>query len=253
MMSNLRQISNSRDAQQFDIPEGIINYLLKRNRNDNPPIRRRYWISEIVGCQRKSYYKQLGFEQEELLNDSTIESMWDAARGNLLHKLTYAYRWRELDVEYPIPLEDGRIAVVVGRLDMYDWRTKKIIDLKTTKFVAWQMKNGFIPNPEHILQVQCYDIVFSQILPVENLAIVYADMSSIVAYRVQRRDLTEWLRTRIQYIESSIADSKIPIGEVSGLCKYCKYQTRCFNDGNGLTDKPLSIPHETRVIKEEMG
>lgn len=140
--------------------------------------------------------------------------MWDAARGNLLHKLTYAYRWRELDVEYPIPLQSGKIAVVVGRLDMYDWRTKEIIDLKTTKFIAWQIKN-FIPNPEHILQVQCYDIVFSQILPVESLITVYVDMSDIVAYKVQRRNLREWLRTKIQNLENCILDSKVPIGEVS--------------------------------------
>lgn len=105
---NLDFETNCREAEQFDIPEGIISYLLKRNRNFNTPIRSRYWVSDIVGCQRKSYYKQLGFEQEELISDSKIESMWDAARGDLLHKLTYAYRWRELNVEYPIPLQSGK-------------------------------------------------------------------------------------------------------------------------------------------------
>ena len=34
----------------------------------------------------------------------------------------------------------------------------------------------------------------------------------------------------------------IPKGEVSGLCQFCRYQTRCSTDGGGLTDKPLSIP-----------
>ncbi len=231
----------SREAEQFDIPEGIISYLLKRNRNINPPIRSRYWISDIVGCQRKNYYKQLGLEQEELISDSTIATMWDAARGDLLHKLTYAYRWRELDIEYPIPLDDGRIAVVVGRLDMYDWRTKTIIDLKTTKFIKWQIKQGFIPRLEHILQVQCYETIFSNFIPIESLKIVYADMSDIVAYKIQKSDLTEWIRKRIQEIEESLLDNSIPIGEVSGLCKYCRFQTRCKSDGNGLTGKPLSI------------
>jgi hypothetical protein len=61
--------------------------------------------------------------------------MWDTVRGDLLHKITYAYKWREMDTEYPILFKDGRTAVVIGRLDMYDWRSKTIIDLKTTKFI----------------------------------------------------------------------------------------------------------------------
>jgi hypothetical protein len=107
----------------------------------------------------KDYYKELGIEKEELLSDATLESMWGAARGDLLHKMTYAYRWRELDTDHYIQLKDGRSAVLAGRLDMYDWRMKTIIDLKITKFIKWQIKQGFIPRLEHILQVQCYDTV----------------------------------------------------------------------------------------------
>jgi len=70
--------------------------------------------------------------------------------------------------------------------------------------------------------------VFSQILPVENLVIVYADMSNIVAFRVQRRDLREWLKIKIQNLENAIFGNKVPAGEVSGLCKFCRYQIRCY-------------------------
>jgi hypothetical protein len=138
--------------------------------------------------------------------------MENGFRGDLLHKITYAYRWRELDTDYYILLKDGRRAELVGRLDMYDWRTKTIIDLKTTKLIKWQIKQGFIPRPEHILQVQCYDTMFSQMLPIENLNIVYADMSDIITYKIQRRNLTEWIRTRIQEIEDFIIGNKVPIG-----------------------------------------
>lgn len=119
-----------------------------------------------------------------------------------------------------------------------------IIDLKTTKFVRWQIKQGFLPKPEHILQLQCYNTMFSEYMPVENLNIVYADMSDIVTYKVQKHDLTDWIKTRIQKIESA-KTKNIPIGEVSGLCKYCRYQTRCSEDGNGLADKPLPTPKST--------
>ncbi len=67
-------------------------------------------------------------------------------------------------------------------------------------------------------------------------------MSDIVAYKIQKRDLTEWIKKRIQDIENSVIDNSVPIGEVSGLCKYCRFQTRCYNDGDGMTDRPLSKP-----------
>ena len=138
--------------------------------------------------------------------------------------------------------EDGNEATVAGRLDMYDWKTKTVIDLKSTKFVKWQIKKGFLPKLEHVLQVQCYDTMFSDFLPIENLNIVYVDNADIITYKVERRDLTEWIRTRIQEIENSVNGGKIPKGEASGLCQFCKYQTKCFNQGDGIEHKPLSTP-----------
>lgn len=242
-MSEVKQIDSSiSEVKETDVPNGIINFLLKKNRMISVDAKYRYWISDIVACQRKTYYKALGIEEEELLKDTSLEGMWDTVRGDFLHQLTYAYKWREMDIEHHVPLRDGRTAILVGRLDMYDWKEKEIIDLKTTKFIKWQIKQGYLPKLEHIIQVQCYDTIFSKILPVENLSIVYADMSDIVAYKIQKRDLTEWIKRRIQEIEDSLLYNNVPHGEVSGLCKYCRYQTKCYNDKNGLTDKPISRP-----------
>jgi len=229
-------------TEEIDAPEGIVNFLQKRNGLFSKDYTSRYSVTELVGCQRKSLFKQQKIPQEELLSDTTLESMWASVRGDFLHQMTYAYKWREMDIEHYVPLKDGRVATLAGRLDMYDWKTKTIIDLKTTKFVRWQIKQGFLPKPEHILQLQCYDTMFSAYMPVENLNIVYADMSDIVTYKVQKRDLTDWINTRIQEIESAKTSVNIPNGEVSGLCKFCKYQTKCFEAGNGLTNKPLSTP-----------
>ena len=232
-------------ATEVDTPQGIVDFLQKRNGLYSKDYESRFSVTELVGCQRKSVYKQLGVSREELLADSSLESMWATVRGDFLHNMTYAYKWREMDIEHYVPLENGKVATLAGRLDMYDWKTKTIIDLKTTKFVRWQIKKGLLPKPEHILQVQCYDTMFSDYMPVENLNIVYADMSDIVTYKIQKRDLTEWIKTRIQEIESAKDNKKIPNGEVTSLCKFCRYQTRCFEDGNGLTDKPLSVPQST--------
>lgn len=240
------------ESEQIEIPEGIVNFLQKKNGKIiplNPPLRNRYWISDIVGCKRKAYYKKIGIEEEDIVG----EELWYKTRGDFLHKLTYAYRWRELDIEYYIPLKDGKTAAVVGRIDMYDWKTKTIIDLKTKKSINWQAKRGFIPSREDILQVQCYDSVFSQRLPIEGLKIVYADTSDIIAYKIQRRNHREWLKTKIQQIEDSISNNRVPTGDVSGLCKYCKYQTKCYNDGNGLIEKPLSVPKNTSETADKGG
>jgi CRISPR/Cas system-associated exonuclease Cas4 (RecB family) len=67
-------------------------------------------------------------------------------------------------------------------------------------------------------------------------------MSDIVTYGINRNNLKEWIKTRIQKIEDCVLESIVPREEVSGVCKYCRYQTNCYNDTNGLTSKPLSIP-----------
>lgn len=46
--------------------------------------------------------------------------MWNTVRGDLLHQISYAYKWREMDIEYNILLKNDRNATLVGRLDMYD-------------------------------------------------------------------------------------------------------------------------------------
>ena len=230
-------------TEEIDTPQGIVNFLQKRHGvfNFSPRIKR-YSVTELVGCQRKSFYKQSGVEQEEFQNDMTVEGMWSAVRGDFLHNMTYAYKWREMDMEYKVPLENGQFATLAGRLDMYDWKSKTIIDLKSTKLVKWQIKKGFLPKLEHALQLQCYDTMFSKYLPIENLNIVYVDNSDIITYKVERKDLTQWIQTRIQEIENAKVKNETPDGEPNGLCQFCKYQTKCFNEGNGIEHAPLSTP-----------
>lgn len=78
-----------------------------------------------------------------------------------------------MDIEHYVPLKDVKVATIAGRLDMYDWKTATIIDLKTTKIVKWQIKQGFIPRAEHILQLQGYGTMFSKVFQVENLNIIW--------------------------------------------------------------------------------
>ena len=48
---------------------------------------------------------------------------------------------------------------------------------------------------------------------------------------------------KIDLLINQKKSSEITIkGEETGLCQFCRYQTKCFEEGNGLTAKPLSIP-----------
>ncbi len=83
-------------------------------------------------------------------------------------------------------------------------------------------------------------------IPVENLNIVYVDMNDIITFKVPIRNLTKWIKTRINEIEAALSNKTIPPGEISGLCQFCRYQSRCYNDGNGLTAKPMSVPKQNK-------
>lgn len=235
-MNTIQQTNNLKQTvQAANVPALVIDYLERKTKRINSITRSRYSVTDIVGCQRKNYYNRLEVEEEEILDDKTVENMWDSVRGEFLHQLSYASRWRELDIEYPVGLRFGRAVTLSGSwIIMYDWKTRTIIDLKTTKFVKWQIQQGFIPRSEHILQLQCYSTIFSRIIPVEELNILYSDMGDIVVYKVQKRDLAGWINLRIQRLEDSLDNHEVPQGEPSGLCKYCRYQTRCYNYGGGL-------------------
>lgn len=46
-------------SEEIDTPEGIVNFLQKRNGLYSKDYTSKYSVTELVGCQRKSFYKQL--------------------------------------------------------------------------------------------------------------------------------------------------------------------------------------------------
>ena len=234
------------ETEKTSIPEGIVTYLERRAgiKRDREPLN--FSVSKIIGCLRKTYYREMGVEKDILSRDIELENLWSTTRGDLLHEITRAYKWRELDADYKVFLKNGRFATVSGRLDMYDWKSMTVIDLKTTKFVDWQIRNGYIPKAEHILQVQIYGTIFSRLIPIEKLCLVYADMNQLVAYRVKRKDMSTWITERVRKLDNSLNRKTPPQGEVSGLCQFCNYQKKCLEDGNGISYKS-----KTRSLKNK--
>ena len=74
--------------------------------------------------------------------------------------MTKAYNWNELDIDFQIPLGNGKFGTISGRLDMYDWKTKTIIDLKTTKDVYSQAEERTIPKKKIFYKFSVMELFF---------------------------------------------------------------------------------------------
>ena len=53
-------------VKEIETPNGIVNFLQKRNGLLNYRENRRYSVTDVVGCSRKAFYKELGVKQETL-------------------------------------------------------------------------------------------------------------------------------------------------------------------------------------------
>jgi RecB family exonuclease len=147
-----------------------------------------------------------------------------------LHNLTYAYKWRELDIEKEVQLDDGDKVTLHGRLDMYDYKKGDIIDLKSTSAVKWQQEKGLIPRGNDIDQLQCYGTLFLDLVKVSELTSLYADMKNLIAFRIPFIDREFWIKARLARLHSALETLNTPVAEPSKLCDICAYQDRCHKE-----------------------
>lgn len=211
-----------------DVPNGIVAYL---NRNKNFDSFRKpyhYWITDICGCLRQSYYKLSG-TPEDSNSDSTVEDLWSLQSRRYLHNLTYSYKWREFDIEKELLAKDiDEKLFIHGKLDMYDYKSQTIIDLKTTNAVKWQHGKGLIPRELDIDQIQCYSSLFNSKIPVSCLTLLYADMKNLIPFHIPLIDKREWIEKRTLQLHIALNIVRMPPpAETSSLCDYCKFKQRC--------------------------
>jgi hypothetical protein len=76
----------------------------------------------------------------------------------------------------------GEILSIRGRLDIYDYKTGRIVDLKTSNAIKWQHEKGFIPRHSDILQLLCYGSIFHGTVKVSQLTLIYADLKDMLAF-----------------------------------------------------------------------
>jgi CRISPR/Cas system-associated exonuclease Cas4 (RecB family) len=236
--------NNNQELSDISFHDGkisneIITHFLKFNKvtsQTNNKEETIYSVKELCGCLRQVYYERSGVLPDEVNKQPTVLESWISSRRMHLHnQLTYAYKWRELDINMSIFCDDiDESLTVSGRLDVYDWKTKTIIDFKTTKNLKWQIEKKYIPRKEDILQIQCYGKLFSNNIQVSNLTLKYIDediMDVFFECSIPLMNNLKWIKERITEIYTAVSITKTPpTPEVSSACKYCKYKKRCQND-----------------------
>jgi hypothetical protein len=173
--------------QPYNIQEilhAISAYLVQVNSKINNRKHNHYWVKDICQCLRRSHY-EITLTTRDDDSHLALEALWVIWSRPFLHNPTYAYRWRELDVRRRFQLiDENSTAFLEGRLDVFDYETGNIIDLKTSSAVKWQFAQRRIPRTDHIDQIQCYGTLFRDILNVSSLMLLYADMKNLIAFSI---------------------------------------------------------------------
>lgn len=240
-------------STEVPIPAHIVTAIEKnatkfkdRNIPKDPP---NYNVTNLAWCSRLTYYHLMQFPRE-ILDSDGFNSGFNLYRGNSLHwSFSRIYRWSELPLKVEFSISRGRSVTISARLDMYDPDSGgTILDLKTTKWASWQKRSSFLPRKKDLRQLAIYEYLYAKlakILPVKKLTLLYLDMAEIFAYDLPIPNDTErWLRARIESIEDARETKIAPTGEVTALCSYCPFQSRCRDDAGGITTTPKSHPEE---------
>ena len=235
---------------EIPVQEEIVDAVMKKKKNVaiSGKYIRNHTPSRLSWCVRMAFYYIMGFEFEQIVGED-FYSKYNMFRGNALHNaFERIYPWSELPLKLPVTITNGKEVIVSGRLDLYRPNDATVIDLKTTKYVKWQQKSGFLPRAKDINQLQIYSVLYKPILPIKKLELIYADMADIISFDVPIAvNAEKWLINRLDIIDNAVDSTITPIGEVSKLCDYCPYQTRCHGEPGGITTSPKSHPKEEKL------
>jgi hypothetical protein len=188
---------------------------------DNKPLRNMYYLREVIGCVRRSYYER----KIPADNFPTLRSLYSRKRGELFGGITGSKGWQELDCVVDLNVDNEPVKFT-ARLDCYDPKQHGITELKSLEGVF----DRELPREKDVLQVQCYGTLFKNAIGglVSWLRLLYLDMNEFLQIHVEQRDMSQWLKERVNTLHRAVRDSKPPAEEVSQDCKYCAYKTKCI-------------------------
>lgn len=205
---------------QFDYP--ILKAMQKRIRK---------WqgisVTSLLGCLRKVC---LEVREDVYLNP---KELYYAFRGQLFHSVIYEAQPLGAICEKRF---ERRIAGInlSGHPDVIYPEKRKLVDYKSTKKVPKDDK----PHAQHDIQVNLYRYLVLPYYRIDELEIVYFDMSKVKRVKVEVMDekkLLEWLIPRLKKLKKALEGGELPerVGsEGWWQCRgYCPFTKICWPEG----------------------
>jgi CRISPR/Cas system-associated exonuclease Cas4 (RecB family) len=196
----------------------VLHSLLNRNSKEKKEHERpRFGVGTLTSnCLRQAYYKMT---EEEILD---LDKLWVFSRGHALHEFVTQTLAPKTEKEIFVTKKFNNFDII-GFIDaMYN---NVIYEFKTTTNIP------DTPQSHHTLQVQGYYSLLDENLQkeIENIKIVYMNLSKVKAYEVQQRDITAFMESRAAFLVQSLKMKTPPRREITWLCKYCEFHDTCFN------------------------
>ena len=167
------------------------------------------WL--IYDCPRYGFYQET---QGDIRDGRTTAKLW---LGRAIHEKSFL---KETEVEL-------RYEGIIGRIDEYDPDTKTLVEKKTTS------KIGFVPD-HHRLQLEYYSWLLNKNgKPVNDCWLLYIQLNPpafrFVPVFPRKMDIIEKeILEKAKVIRQALDNKKKPPQNISWLCDYCSYFSKCF-------------------------
>ncbi len=196
-------------------------------------------VSSLLSCLRKVV---LQVREDVYLNP---KELYFAFRGQLFHAVIAQAHEEEAVVEQRFERTVAGIALS-GHPDVIYPKQKKLVDYKSTK----RIPKSNTPYANHGTQVNLYRYLVTPQHQIDQLEIVYFDMSEVKRIDVpitSTPSLMGWLIPRLKKLKTALDGGKLPEKvESDGLWQcngYCHFTKRCWPDG-------VPAPSELRKKEE---
>lgn len=208
------------------MPRPMIESILPRPFKSTPNT---YSISQIKGCLVCSYYENVQGRYESLQN------LYSQARGRSYHNFLYGFSVREMEASRTFQHGDDKLRVM-GKLDGYDSETKTLYELKSVVDVS----TITYARPRDRIQAQCYGTIFSDIMRIDELRVVYLDADSWKVMKVAMNDMTEFITRRTGTLHDSLKARTPPPPETGWDCRYCGLRNAKAPPQASIMSRPAS-------------
>lgn len=203
----------------FPVLAGIVNNL--RGEMDE------ITVTQLLNCLRKVVL--------ERGHEVYVEprQLYYAFRGQMFHQIASGIEVEDCVVEHRFKREVAGI-VVSGQPDLIVPGLRKLYDFKTARRIPKPGKT----YAQHELQVNIYRWLVLPHYPIDQLELVYLDMSEVRRTPVAVMDVHElmgWLVPRVKALKAAVEGGRLPdrVGP-DGLWQcngYCSFTERCWPRG----------------------